>query len=448
MKQVWEFLKQTIEKDTTIVLGLSGGPDSMCLFSLLLQLREEYRLKIIVAHVNHHVRKESDAEEIFVKQKANETGCIFESISLNFANSLNFEAEARKKRYDFFKAILKKYQAHYLMTAHHGDDLIETILMRISRGSNLNGYVGFSKLTKYKEYTLVRPLVYVTKKDILDFCQKENISYCIDFSNESDCHTRNRYRKNILPFLKQENQKVHLKYLKFSEEMNSILEYLQKTTRDALTKTMSFDKVNLHELNRLEPIIKKRVIEYILKEEYQDDIDKIQSVHVDSILKLCDSKKANGSIDLPLNKKIIKEYNLLYFAHKETISREEYILENGICLNEQEKIIKIASTDIEKSNYILRLNSKEIKLPLKVRTRKITDRMQVKNMEGEKKISKIFIDEKVPLRKRENYPIVVDSNETILWLPGLKKSKFDKNKDEFYDIIYKYEIKKEDFNEK
>ena len=101
-----------------------------------------------------------------------------------------------------------------------------------------------------------------------------------------------------------------------------------------------------------------------------------------------------------------------------------------------------------KSNYLIRLNSQEISLPLKVRFKKDQDRMAVKNLKGHKKLKEIFIDEKVPLSKRNQYPIVVDNKNTILWVPGLKKSKFDKNKDEFYDIIYKYVIDKEDYNEK
>ncbi len=448
MKYTWEFLKKTLKKNSIVVLGLSGGPDSMCLFDILLKLKEEYHLTIICAHVNHHVREQSDAEEIFVKQKVEENHCIFDSITLNIQQNTNFEAVARKKRYAFFKEIVKKYHASLLLTAHHGDDLVETILMHITRGSSLAGYAGFKKITHFADYDLIRPLVYVTKEDILIYCKRNHISYCIDQSNESDKHTRNRYRKYILPFLKKENKNIHLKYLKLSEELENIEAYLQKKTEDALTKTMSFGKVNLRELNKLEPLIKKRIIEYILKEEYQDNLENICDAHVDNILKLCESKKPNVEINLPLNKILLKEFDTLFFKHKKSLVREEYILEDCVKLSENEKIVKIDNTDIVKSNYLLRLNSKEITLPLKIRTRKREDAMEVKNMQGTKKINKIFIDEKVPMSKRDTYPIVTDSNGTILWIPGLKKSKFDKNIDEFYDIIYKYEMSEENEYEK
>ena len=448
MKRTLEFLRNTLEKNTTVVLGLSGGPDSMCLFYVLLSLKEEYNLNIVCAHINHNVRKESKEEELFVKEQVEQNHCRFETRTLSLNQDKNFEANARKERYRFFEELAKKYKAKYVMTAHHGDDLMETILMRMTRGSNLNGYIGFKKKTECGDYSLVRPLIYTTKEEILSYCKEQNIPYCIDKSNESDEHTRNRYRKKVLPFLKEENKEVHLKFLKFSEELEMASNYLQKKTLDALTQTRSFGKVNLHEFNKLEPLIKKRVIEYILKEEYQNDIDLIQDIHTQSILKLCTSTDSFKELHLPLRKTIVKEYDTLFFAHKKEEKREEYILEEKVVLKKNEWIEKVEKTSVDKSNFLIRLNSKELSLPLKVRPIKEEDVMEVKNLGGHKKVKEILRDAKIPKSKRENLFVVVDHQENVLWLPGLKKSKFDKNKDEFYDIIYKYVIMKEEENEK
>lgn len=448
MKNTLAFLDNTIKENTSIVLGLSGGPDSMCLFHMLLQFKSKKNITIICAHVNHNIRSESDSEEQFVKHIVEENNCIFETIKLEFKTKKNFENLARKERYAFFNKIVDKYQAEYLMTAHHGDDLMETILMHLTRGSNLNGYAGFKKITTYSHYQLIRPLVYMTKEEIINYCKANHIKYCVDSSNESDAHTRNRFRKNVLPFLKEENKSVHLKFLKFSEELEQIEEYLEKTTKIALTNVYDFGKVNLHEFNKLDLLMKKRVVEYILKEEYQDDIYLLNDKHIKAILKMCSSLKPNSKIELPLRKTLIREYDSLYFDYKKKDYCQEYTLEEYLKYSESEEFIKLASTEIEKSNYIIRLNSNEIALPLKVRTRKEKDTMQVKNLKGTKKIKDIFIDEKVPKNRRETIPIVVDQNDTILWLPGLKKSKFDKNKDEFYDIIYKYVISEEKKDEK
>lgn len=143
---------------------------------------------------------------------------------------------------------------------------------------------------------------------------------------------------------------------------------------------------------------------------------------------------------------LIKEYNYLYFKRSSKKEKQEYILEDSVTWSETEKIVKVEN-ETTNSNYIFRLNTKEVALPLRVRTRKSKDKMQIKNLNGTKKIKDIFINEKVPREKRDTYPIVVDANDTILWLPGLKKTNFDKKNKETCDIIYKYVISEEKQNE-
>lgn len=448
MHNVNIFLKSILKKNDRIVLGLSGGPDSMCLFSILLSLKKEYNLNIYIAHVDHNVRKESKEEVEFVKKECRQKNCVFETIQLHIPYKRNFESRARKERYQFFHSIVKKYQANLLMTAHHGDDLMETILMHITRGSSFKGYAGFKKITEFPNYKLVRPLIYMTKEEIISYCKQNKIEYCIDKTNENDKFTRNRYRKFVLPFLKLENKDVHQKFLKYSEELELVEEHLEKTTQIALTQTYSFGKVNLHGWKQLDELLKKRVIEYILKEEYKDDIDKINEKHLKSLISLCNLEKPNKRINLPLNKVAIKEYNWFYIKEFEKETYKEVILEDTFKRNEKENFIKLEKNNIEKSNYLIRLNSDEIALPLKIRVKKPGDRMQVKNLNGTKKIKDILINEKIPMERRNKIPLVVDSNDTILWIPGVKKSIFDKNSNEFYDIIYKYVISEEKKNEK
>lgn len=443
MKEVKEYLQKKLKKDDTIVIGVSGGPDSMCLFSLLLELKEKLNLKIVIAHINHNVRIESEEEAEFVSRYATKNNCRFEYLKIDSYEQTNFESEARNKRYNFYKKIILKYQANYLMTAHHGDDLIETILMRLVRGSNINGYVGFRKERKYNSYELLRPLIHTAKEEIVKYNKENNIPYRLDKTNTDLKYTRNRYRALLLPLLKEENKNVHRKFLKFSEELQRVENYLEKETENALTKVFKFGKVNLHEFNELDYVLKKRVLEYILKEEYKNDINDINEKHLKSILDICKSKKANLSIHLPKQRKIIKSYHKLYFERAKEREYEKQILEESVILNHKEKIIKIATCDKDKSNFILRLNSQEISFPLYIRYRKDGDKMKLKNLEGHKKIKDIFINEKIPLEKRDSWPLIVDSNDQILWIPGVKKSNFDKNIDEFYDIIYKYVLSEE-----
>lgn len=448
MKKTIEFLTNLLKDQDKIVLGLSGGPDSILLFNILLSFREKKYITLICAHVNHNLREESKEEQEFVQKLCEQNNCIFETIDLNLKTKTNLENQARKKRYAFFDKIVEKYQANYLMTAHHGDDLIETILMHLVRGSNLNGYAGFKKINKYNNYTLIRPLIYLTKEEIIQVCTEKKLEYRIDKTNENMTITRNRYRKNILPFLKEENKSVHQKFLKFSEELEQIEKYLQEKTENSLTRVYDFDKVNLREFNKLDLLIKKRVIEYILKKEYQDNIIVVNDKHLKSILEMSVSEKPNLEINMPLGRTFIKSYEEMYFLKKEENILEELILEDYLKINENEELIKVKETNIIKSNFIIRLNTKEIELPLRVRTRKEHDFIEIKNLKVKKKIKDVFINEKIPKNRRENYPLVVDNKERILWIPGLKKSKFDKNINEFYDIIYKYVISEEKNNEK
>ena len=166
MEEAIRFLSDNnlININDYVVIGLSGGPDSMALLNILLEYRKKINMNIVCAHVNHGIRKESDDEEIFVHNYCKENNVIFEYMKLEKCNNSNFESFARKKRYDFFDSVIKKYDAKILFTAHHGDDLIETILMRLVRGSTLKGYAGFPAITEKQDYKIVRPLVFYTKR--------------------------------------------------------------------------------------------------------------------------------------------------------------------------------------------------------------------------------------------------------------------------------------------
>ncbi len=447
MKEVLSFLDQILIKGQTLVLAISGGPDSMCLLHILNQLKEKYNLKLIVAHVNHNLRGESKEEAKFVKKVCESHQITFELKELKNLPRTNIENDARIKRYEFFEKIVNKYQAEILMTAHHGDDLIETILMRLTRGSNFSGYKGFKKITDKKNYQLIRPLIYLTKEEIINYNKEKNLEYRIDKTNQSEDYTRNRFRKKIVTFLHQENPKVHQKFLKFSEELDRIEAYLEKKTKTILTSIYDFDKVNLHKFKELDFVFQIRVIDDMLKKEYQDKIYLLNDTHQKMIFNLIENKSPNKRINLPLDKILQKSYHYLYFDNSHEPIKKEYILKDSIILNNQEKIIKLTTSSILKSNNLLRLNSNEIALPLKVRTRKKGDIIKLKNLNYTKKLKDIFIDEKVPLEKRNNWPVITDANDVILWIPGLKKSNFDKNNNEFYDIIYKYVVSEEKRNE-
>lgn len=438
MKRVLIYLHTLLRKNDCIVVATSGGPDSMCLLYLLCELKQELNLKLIVAHVNHNLREASKMEASFVQKVCEENNLIYEYLEIKDYGQENIEQAARLKRYNFFDELVHTYHAKYLMTAHHGDDLMETILMRLTRGSSLKGYAGFKKEYEKDNYKVVRPLITQTKQEIIEYMDNLGLKYFIDESNFSDKYTRNRYRKNILPFLKQEDPQVHHKYLKFSEELISVNNFLETYISNLIKDISDEAGLKIDKLKELDNFLLRKVIEYTLNAIYINDLFLVNDKHTDLIIGMIRKGKSNSSITLPNNYQALKSYN---YYKIEKINKEaayEYILEDEVILPNQKAIRKVSQKE-DKSNNTIRLNSKDITLPIKIRTRKNGDRMLVKNLNGTKRIKNIFIDEKIPIAKRGEIPIVTDSNNTILWLPGVKKSKFDVETSGIYDIILSYE---------
>ena len=421
-----------------IVVGCSTGPDSMALVDMLIKLKNKYDLFIIIAHVNHNVRRQSYEEQEFLKKYCDQSHLIFETMIIEEYGDDNFHNEARNIRYQFFESIVEKYHANYLMTAHHGDDLIETIMMRLVRGSNLEGYSGFKERVLMDHYEIVRPLINYTKKELEDYDIKNHVPYYIDQSNKSDKYTRNRYRNYILPHLKEEDCNVHLKFLKFSKTLNAADKFIQSFLEEAINRVVKDKKIMIDLFLQEDSFIQREILYHFLNEYYQDDLILLSDKHIDLILSIIYNNKSNCFINLPNEVIGKKNYNTFLLTREvDVISSYEIEFDQFVLLPNNHSIEKIDDT-IDNSNNICRLNSNEIVLPLIIRSRKIGDRMSVKGLDGSKKVKDIFIDKKISLSERDSWPIVLDSSGNVVWIPGIKNSKFDKKKNESYDIILKY----------
>jgi len=426
-----------IKFDNNVVIGVSAGPDSMCLLDLIRKKTN----KIIVCHINHNIRKESKDEEIFLYNYCKENNITFESMTINKYEENNFENEARKKRYSFYEKIMKKYDANYLFLAHHGDDLIETVLMKIARGSNLEGYAGIKEIANFKEYKIIRPLLPYNKEDILKYNKLHNIPYFIDNSNTDTKYTRNRYRKNILPLLKDEDKNIHKKFIRYSKLLEEYDNYIKNLVLKNINKIYVNNVIKIEELNKLDDFLKKNTIYYILNTIYNNESNIITEKHVDNILKIINSKKPNLLLDLPLNKKLIKSYNNIYIEKKnKIITNNEYKIKFDNNINIDNLEITIVNKEDNDGNNICRVNTNDITLPLYFRNKKDGDYIILKGSNNKKKLKEIFIEKKIPKNIRNTYPILVDANDNIIWIPNIKKSNFCIKKDEKdknYDIIIK-----------
>lgn len=436
MQEAIKYLKSIIDCNTTVIVACSGGPDSMCLLSLLCDLKKKMDFNIVVAHVNHKVRKQSDKEYQYLKQYCLDNNIIFEGMEIVHKIPNNFESEARRIRYSFFKSLKAKYNAKYIITAHHGDDLVETILMRITRGSNLSGYAGI----KLIDNDYLHPFLYVDKKEILNYLKSNHIKYFIDKTNNKNEHTRNRYRHHVLTFLKKENPLVHLKYLAYSKKLLEYDKFIDGYVTDS--RFINKNIIDIKKVKKQPDIIIKKCLEKIIVDIQKKDILDISDQNIEDMLKMIKSPKSNSTICLNNNYVGIKDYDSFYI--KKDINANGFNTEFIDFYEDDNWLIKLVKKIEDDSNNVIRLDSKSIRMPLIIRSRTKGDKMQVKNL-GTKKVKDIFIDEKISLHERDLWPIICDSDNNILLIPGLKKSKFAKDKTEKYDIILLCERK--NFNE-
>ena len=441
MDKAYEFLSNElgIKYGDAVVVACSGGPDSMALLHMLYRLKKSLDIEVVCAQVNHNTGRSGQAEEQeFVKKYCRNHNLVFEGLTIEDYGDDNFHNEARSKRYCYFGKIVKKYNAKFLFTAHHGDDLTETILMRIVRGSTLRGYSGFSKIVEMSGYKIVRPLIEVDKVAILEYNKKNKVPFVQDSSNSKDVYTRNRFRKYIVPEFKKEDKKVNNKFYKFSKTLLEYNEYIDKQMKKELKKVYPQNILNIDGFLKLDYVIAMKVIYYMLEQKYQDDLMLITDHHAELIYQLICSKRSNITIHLPNNIKAVKSYNTLVLT-EEQMKNNEYEIEIIKYVNlPNGKNIEVVDRSKLTDNNVCRLDSGEVCLPLHVRSRKNGDKIYIKGMLGSKKIKDIFIDEKIPQAERDLWPIVVDSKENIVWIPGLKKSKFDKKITDNCDIILKY----------
>ena len=316
--------------------------------------------------------------------------------------------------------------------------------MKIIRGSNLEGYAGIKIISKKNNYYIVRPFLQYKKEDLIKYNKKHKLTYFIDKSNYNTKYTRNRIRKNILPILKEENPNIHLYFLKYSEQLLEYNQYIQKETTKIINKIYKNNTLAIDKFQKQELFIQKNILYNILNNYYQNKDNIITEKHINNILKIINNEKPNIKINLPNNTLCIKEYKSLYITPSKDNKNYKQEFKNEFILDKH--MIKRISETTENGNDICRLNSKEIKLPLYIRNRKNGDYIELKGTSGKKKLKDIFIDKKIPISTRNSYPILTDSDDNILWIPNIKKSKFNIQKKELCDIILKY-CEKEEKNE-
>jgi tRNA(Ile)-lysidine synthase len=424
-----------------MVVGVSGGPDSLALLHYLLGQKEKRGLSLVAAHVDHMFRgQESFEDALFVKAYCEENNIPFEMAQINVTQRMkesgrSSQSEAREARYEFFADVLEKYGYSLLALGHHGDDQMETILMRLTRGSSGRARAGIPFIRPFKKAKIFRPFLCLSRDEIEQYCKEHRLHPRIDPSNKKSIYSRNRFRKEVIPFLKSENPQVHEHFQRFSEDLQTDESFLQELTVKSMNTVMKTDdegniSIDIKPFLEMPLPLQRRGIQLILNYLYNERPSSLSAIHIDQIFSLIHHPHPSGKLDLPSGLKVLRSYLTVTFQTEMPrvepycflLDKPDWVyLPNGSKIkieyvNGKPDILNQDSACFHKNHLVW---------PIKIRTRKMGDRMTLKGMKGSKKIKDIFIDAKVSLQERDIWPVVEDGNGQIIWLPGLKKASIE-----------------------
>lgn len=428
-----------INKDDGIVIGLSGGPDSVCLLHLLCSVKEELNLKLAAAHINHMIRgEEADGDEEYSRQLCEKFDVDFFALRKDVEGyakekGMSSETAGRKVRYDFFNEVLKKKGYSKIATAHNANDQAETILLRIMRGTGLDGLAG---IPVKRENKYIRPILFMKREEVEEYCKKNNLEPRIDATNLEKLYSRNKVRLDIIPYMKENFNKdvveaINRMALLLQDDNKFIVEEVNKVYKEyCIEKT---DKVIIQKevFNKNSAII-GRIIRKSIKKVNGNQYD-VESKHIKEIENI-QKVSTNKTVDLPYGifaenvygdihiklKKFIKSNKYDELVYEKELIDEETIEFNGYTFSFK-VLNNIENIQFTKNNCIKYFNYDKINGNIIIRQRKNGDKMNPFGMKGNKKLKDIFIDMKVPKEERELIP-VIQFGDDIAWLVSLKLS--------------------------
>ena len=424
----------------SIIVGVSGGPDSVALLDALVRLRKKNGLprEIIVAHLNHRLRgRESDEDEIFVRELAAsyDLKCFVEQINTveqARLEKLNIESAARRIRYDFFQRVAENCESKIVFTAHTQDDQIETILMRLLRGSGPEGLRGIQEVRPISEnIRLMRPILNITHEEVLEHCEFYGITYRIDSSNLSTNLTRNRIRYDLAPMLRSFNPRFSKAFAHTAELLVEDDQYLQQVSAQLFSEIYDGSGLDIKPLQDCHPALRRRVLRIWLR-DCCGGLQRIDSNHLAALENLIIRSQSGRSIELPNGRRVLREFDRIIPAGKsekvhlqpviinlnESVKQDfggfKFFLRHDVP-RESAEITKIKET----GGYIALLRECNELKDVRIRTRKHGDAYVPEGRRHKTKLKTLMIRHKIPLSQRNTYPVLVTADDQIIWAPGL-----------------------------
>lgn len=417
-----------IARGDTIIIGASGGPDSQFLIYILNKFKEEMGFDIVLAHLNHLHRKEAINDENLVIETAKKLDIPYfvERKSMDdYAKKLKISSEdaGRILRYDFFASLAKDYKNPKIGVAHNKDDQAETVLMRIIRGTGLDGL----RAMDYKNNNIIRPILDIKKSEIMDYLEGEKISYALDKTNFETDYTRNKIRLDIIPQIEKINPNFIDSLVSLSLIAKDDLSILDKNVEETYRKLAKIKKNQVYlkkeDFDNIDDALAKRIIRRAIY-DIKGHIKNFSKENIDTFLSIKDLDNGKFIVkdDLVLRKSY--DYYILELASDEKKLEKVYELGEDSTINFDGIMIKssiIDSRTYKKDKNTGYFDYDLLKFPLKVRTRRPGDRFVPLSRTSEKKVKDFFIDQKIDRKKRDQIPIIL-SNDQIIWLAGLRIS--------------------------
>lgn len=312
---------EQIKSGDTIVVGVSGGPDSICLLNVLKNLQNELKINIVVAHINHMIRKEADSETEFVQDfcKQRDIKCFVKKadvLQIAKEKKLGTEEVGRKIRYDFFEEVKNLVGGNKIATAHNANDNAETVLMNFLRGSGSTGLKGIEPIRDNK---LIRPIIECTRQEIEQYCNEKDLNPKYDKTNQENIYTRNKIRNMLIPYI-QENFNPNIietinrmSHLIATDEMYFKSIVKQSYKEIFISRTEKEIILDLKKFNVLEKVIKSRLIIYTIN-ELLGTTNGIEKIHIEDVIKLCKNNIGNKYLTPNKNIKIMIKNKKIFFT--------------------------------------------------------------------------------------------------------------------------------------
>ncbi len=411
-----------INQGDTVAVCLSGGADSMALFHLMCAYREVLKINVFAIHINHGLREESGDEEVFIKEycKNKDVECIVYHLDMNSREKpqgFSTEMWARKLRYEFFEKVAEERNAK-LATAHTLSDKCETVIFNLSRGTNLKGVCGIPAVRG----NIIRPLINCTRSDIEGYCEANKVPYITDMSNFSDEYSRNKIRLKIMPVLKEINSDSEHLIGEFTREMEQIYTFLTQLSDTLFRNSVTLNGFDIYTIKQQDDVVIKFFLRKVL--------DRYNCLSKDNIEAILEGIKTE-SFSRQLSKDIfceVKDGYLSFYkpkVYKKEKNKEKISIDYGENVSFLSKVFvveKISREELEKNkkidkNYLNNcIDCDTINGKLFLRTRKTGDTVTLRKRNVTKTVKKLFTEDKIPLKTRDNTVILSDDADNVLWL--------------------------------